>query len=87
MIREYIKIWNGQELCIKSAELKKTVYGPGYQAGKSRVENLVKCPPQTYPTKYQRVGCSRMTDENTQRLPDKIVDLSCQHQQSPNWYD
>lgn len=68
--------WEGEKKVIKSKELKKTVFSHGWEAGISGPEDLVECPSQTDTMKHQRQDCIKITDKNTQKLSDKIVDLA-----------
>jgi hypothetical protein len=70
------KDWEGQTKVIKAKELKKSVFSSGIEAGTSTLEDLVECPVQPDPTKYQRKNCSRITDKNAKNFSNKIVDIS-----------
>lgn len=47
------KDWEGETRIIKGKELKKSTFSHGIEAGTSTLEDLVECPIQTDPTKYQ----------------------------------
>ena len=68
--------WEGKKRVVKSKELKNATFSHGFEAGTSGPEDLVECPIQLDPNKYQRKNCSRVTDETVQNLWDKIVDIT-----------
>ena len=68
--------WEGDRIRIKSKELKKSVFAKGYEAGVVPPENLVDCPIQDDPTKYQRTDCGLVTDQSVEGMRDKLVGLA-----------
>ena len=68
--------WEGIERSIYGRELKKTVYHNGIEAGTSPLADRVDPPVQDDPTKYQRVDCSKITDQNIVPMREKIVSLT-----------
>lgn len=68
--------WEGKKRVIKSKELKNATFSHGFEAGTSGPENLVECPIQPDPNKFQRENCSKVTNETVQNLSDKIVDVT-----------
>jgi hypothetical protein len=68
--------WEGEGRTIKSKELKKTVFAKVYEAGVVPVENLVPCPVQTDPRKYQRDKCGLITDQSVDDMRAKLLDLT-----------
>lgn len=70
------KDWEGEKIIIKGKELKKAVFSHGIEAETSIPMDLVECPIQKDPTKYQRKDCSRITDKNAKNFSNKIIDLT-----------
>ena len=68
--------WEGENKLIKSKELKKTLYAHGYEAGVVSSEDLIPCPIQDDPDKFQRTNCAKITDEGLDKWRDKIIDLA-----------
>ena len=68
--------WEGENKVIKSKELTKSVYAHGYEAGVVSPEDLIPCPIQDDPNKFQRNNCARVTDQGIDKLRDKIIDLA-----------
>ena len=68
--------WEGENKLIKSKELKKTLYAHGYEAGVVSSEDLVPCPIQDDPDKFQRINCAKITDEGLDKLRDKIINIA-----------
>jgi hypothetical protein len=68
--------WEGKKRVIKSKELKNAAFSHGLEAGTSGPKDLVECPIQPDPNKFQRENCSKVTDETVQNLSDKIVDVT-----------
>jgi len=68
--------WEGKKRIIKSKELKNAIFSHGFEAGTSGPGNLVDCPIQPDPNKFQRENCSEVTDKTAQNLSDKIVDIT-----------
>ena len=68
--------WEGESRTIKSKELKKTVFAKRYEAGVVPVENLVTCPVQDDPTKFQRKNCGLITDQSVENMRDKLIELT-----------
>ena len=68
--------WEGDDRVLRSQELKKSVYSHGYEAGVVSPEDLVPCPVQPDPTKYQREDCARITDKGIKKFAAKIIGLA-----------
>ena len=68
--------WEGKKRIIRSKELKSAAFSHGFEAGTSGPKDLVECPIQPDPNKFQRENCSKVTDETVQNLSDKILDVT-----------
>ena len=68
------KDWEGEIKKLHSREMKKSIFSHGFEAGISTESDLVLCPLQPDPTKYQPRDCSKITKKNMENLRNKIVD-------------
>jgi len=68
--------WEGENKLLKSKELKKTLYAHEYETGVVSSEDLIPCPIQNDPDKFQRKNCARITDEGLDKLRAKILGLA-----------
>jgi hypothetical protein len=74
--------WEKQPRELKSKEINKGTYSHGFEARTSDVTDLVECPIQTDPEKYQRTICSLITDKTRDSFADRMQELS--QSTSPN---
>lgn len=72
--------WDGEARVIKSRELKKTVYAKGYKAGIVGDSDLISCPIQDDPNKYQRQNCATISDKSMEDMKNKLIDLTTSRQ-------
>ena len=70
------KDWEGEIKKLHSKEMKKSIFSHGFEAGISTESDLVLCPLQTDPTKYQPTDCNKITKKNMKNLRNKIVDFT-----------
>lgn len=70
------KDWQNFQLRLPFSKLKKCVFGHGWEIGTSSDSDLVDCPLQLDPSKYQRENCSKITAENVKKLGDKIQNVT-----------